>query len=191
MLTYLYTLDYDYREEVASAMHYMQNQMENYAPSISSDQIPAVEQRKKRRTVLMNNVVVYALADKYRTPELKLLAQQNLEALLLSESTISGLANIVDSVFKTTLKSDTLLRNAAAYWCASNSRLVVKDNNFVSVLRDHEYLGLTVLQDTLLRHDEELRRASEARTRVLDERKQMRSQLGALKNAIEVIFQNI
>jgi len=137
--------------------------------------------------VLMNNVLFYAIADKYGIPELKLLAQQKLEALLLTDNLVNSLADVFDMVFKPIPNYHAALRNTAATWCARNSRLVVKDNNFATVLKDHEDLGLIVLPDTLLRHHEESRQASEARTRGLDEREQMCSQLGALKSDIEVI----
>lgn len=89
----------------------------------------------------MNSLVVYAIPDKYGVPELKLLAQQKLEALLLTDNLVNSLADVFDMVFKSTPNYHTALRNAAANWCARKSRAVAKDNNFASVLETSRRLG--------------------------------------------------
>lgn len=139
-------------------MHYMETQFTDEAVPLAP-----LSNDVNKHINLMNNAVVYAIAEKYGILELKNLALQKFETLLLVLNDISGLAKVIDAVFSTTLSTDTALRNVAVAWCVQHSKAVVQDLDFANLLRAHGDLGLAVLQGTLTHHDTVLSQADQSK----------------------------
>lgn len=65
----------------------------------------------------MNNVVVYAVAQKYDIPELKELAKERLTKSLREGGLMADLPSIVDAIYETTPSTEVGLRNVATAFC--------------------------------------------------------------------------
>ena len=65
----------------------------------------------------MNNVAVYAIADKYGIPELKELAKTKFKPLLLCAHLTSKTPIFVNAIFETTPSTDPGLREVAIEFC--------------------------------------------------------------------------
>lgn len=147
MLTYLYTLDYDDEGDAASVQHYMANGTKVVtcqAPTTMTTPLSAEE--LVRHAKMMNNVVVYAIAQKYDIAELKELATVKFCELLWLQAPSDGLPDIIDAVFETTSITDPGLRKVAFKFCTHYSTKIVADEHLCSIIKDHGELGLEVLR---------------------------------------------
>ena len=145
MLTYLYTLTYDDEGDAASAEHYMVNgaKISKAAPTLSP---PLSEEELSRHAKMMNNVVVYAVAQKYDISELKELATFKFRQLLWLKAPSPSLLHVVDAVFETTSIADSGLRSVVAKYCIKYRTEIVADNHLSTMIRDHGDLGLDILR---------------------------------------------
>lgn len=147
MLTYLYTLTYHDEGDAASAQHYMVNgtKVVNFQAQTTMT-TPLSEEEQLRHAKMMNNVVVYAIAQKYHIGELKELATAKLRELLWLEAPSHGLPDIIDAIFETTASTDPGLRKVAVEFCTHYSTEIVADDYLYSIIKDHGELGLDVLR---------------------------------------------
>ena len=159
MLKYLYTLDYDDHGEAASVANYTLNKG-------ASENIPATtvteEQQWSARDPsnypeLLNNIAVYAIADKYDIPELEVLAATKFEnAIQCSgiEEDLASLPIIVDAVFDTTPDTKCGLRNIVIKYCESWKEKIVDNEDSVAIVRDHGEIGLVMLRQIIHERDQ-------------------------------------
>ena len=146
MLTYFYTLTYDDEGDLASAEHYMVNGTKS-SRAATTPSTPLSEEELSRRAKMVNNVVVYAIAQKYDISELKELAKSKFRELLWLEDPSHGLPVVIDVVFATTSVTDSgLLRNIVAEYCTHFTPKIVADDHLSSMIEDHGELGLAVLR---------------------------------------------
>ena len=175
MLNYLYALDYDDDGPPASAQHYM---VDGTKPTTSQDATttttPHLSEESLRHTnKLMNNVVVYAIAQKYGIDELKELATAKFEHLLWLEAPNHGFPDVIASVYETSSMTDQRLRLVAAGYCALYSTEILADDHLCGVIKDHSDLGLDVLREV-----------SENSARNLHQKRGLREQLVKLKGEL-------
>ena len=117
---------------------------------------PAVVDRAEAiQRKLMNNVHVYAIAEKYGIPELKELAKTKFETLAYSDHIDCSQLGVgtIHAVFESTPDTDTGLRDIILDICAANVKSVVVEGAFDSVVKEHGDLGLGVLREVVKRHD--------------------------------------
>ena len=100
-----------------------------------------------RHAKKMNNVVVYAIAQKYDIGELKELATAKFRKLLWHEEPSHDLPDIIDAVFETASITDPGLRNVAVQYCTYYITDIVSDDHLCSVIKDHGELGLDVSRE--------------------------------------------
>ena len=141
MLTYLYTLDYD-----------------------DGDGFPAVARNESRNTDVshsktMNNIHVYALADKYNIPGLKELAKIKFQTCMTRKVKITRFAEIIDSVFSSTPETDPGLRDIIISKAADTSTptQILREGPLASVIRDHSTFGLGLLREVVKNQQEKQR----------------------------------
>ena len=169
MLTYLYTLDYDDDgSPPASAEHYMAN-----GTKVATFQALTSAEDLLRHVKMMNNVVVYAIAQKYDINELKELATKKFSDLLWLKAPNYAFPNIIDAVFETSSITDPGLRVVAARYCVRYSTEILADDHLCGVIKDHGELGLDVLREVSLES-----------ARNLDQKRRLREQLVTLKEDI-------
>ena len=163
MFSYLYTLAYDDEGDAASPQHYMvdgTNIVISQALTPSSTPIPAEE--VSRHVRMMNNVVVYAIAEKYDIAELKELAADKFRKLLWLIEPSHALPRVIDAVYKI---KDSELRDVVVQFCANNSTKIVADDRLCRIIKYNGELGLDVLRKV------DNRASKNLRERILRDRK--------------------
>lgn len=180
MLTYLHTLAYDDEGEAASIEHYMVNGMEAVTPqalttrttSLGAEEHLRVEEQL-RHVKLMNNVAVYAVAQKYGIGALRELASTKFCELLRLKTSTHELPSLIDAVFGTTSVTDPRLRDATVEYCTQYSTKIVADKSVCISIRDHGELGLGMLQ------------------KMIEEKKQMSKQIKQVQACDKVYFSEV
>ena len=148
MLTYLYTLDYDDDGPPASAEHYMANGTEAAtSEALTTTNSPLSAEDLLKHAKMMNNVVVYAIAQKYDIKGLKELATMKFLELLWLEAPNYAFPNIIGAVFDISSSTDSGLRRVAAKYCALYSTQILADDHLCGVIKDHSDLGLDMLRE--------------------------------------------
>ncbi|CAF9909829.1 hypothetical protein IMSHALPRED_008480 [Imshaugia aleurites] len=147
MFTYLYTLAYDDEGDAASAQHYMANETNVVtSQALTTNVTPVSAEELLRHAKMMNNVVVYAIAQKYDIDELKELATAKFRELLWLKAPGHGLPDIIDAVFQTTSLTDSGLRDVSVEFCTHYSTNIIADDHLCGIIKDHGELGLEVLR---------------------------------------------
>lgn len=146
MLTYLYTLDYDDAGEDASIEQYMLNTCKAEKTTVAA---PLSEEESSAFARVINHVAVYAVADKYDIFELKMLATTKFGVMLHGQgrTLAAWLPAVVHAVFETTPDTDSGLRNVVFEFCKASSSLIINDENFNGMVKEHGELGLAMLRD--------------------------------------------
>ena len=154
MLTYLYTLDYDdgdaspavARDESPNT----DSPVRDLTPQPAVNDYETVCQCKN-----MNNIRVYALADKYNIPALKELAKIKFKTYMTAFGVeITGFTEIVDSVFSSTHETDPGLRDIIISRVAyrTTPEQFLGEGPLASAIRDHSTLGLGLLREVVEKH---------------------------------------
>lgn len=110
----------------------------------SSKDISPAEARHAPHERLMNNVLVYALADKYDIPELKTLAKAKFSTLV--GSSLEDLSTTANAVFTTTPASDLGLRDIVINVCSESVQAALDNESIVSTMEEQGSFALGVLR---------------------------------------------
>lgn len=155
---------------------------------------PIIEAESLYDPKRLNNVLVYALADKYDIPELKELAKRKFHALMENEWTSMEFQAVTDAVFETTLSQDTSLRYIMSQICMDHFQNIIKDVRVRSVILGNkdvthallEYATREKINDMQLLNralakqnsmQDDLSRARLANRQALDQKKQRETML--------------
>ena len=114
MLIYLYTLEYEDTGKMASIVPYSTDMTSSQETKTNED-LPA--DKSQLFVKLLNNIAVYAVADKYDIPSLKVLARSKVDVLISGHSLTSDLPTLIDAIFSTTPDTDGGLRQVAIKFC--------------------------------------------------------------------------
>ena len=112
----------------------------------SSEAINPAEVRHAPHERLMNNVLVYALANKYDIPELKTLAKAKFSTLVGGQSSLEDLSTTANAVFTTTPASDLGLRHIVINVCSESVQAALENESIVSTMEEQGYFALGVLR---------------------------------------------
>ena len=151
MLNYLYTLDYDDDGEAASVANYSHDKDASeilLATTVTEEQ-PLSAHDPPDYTELLNNIAVYAIADKYDIPELEVLAATKFEKALPCSGLVQDLASlpaIVDAVFDTTPDTKCGLRTVVTNFCKDWKEEIIDNEDSVATVRDHGEIGLAMIR---------------------------------------------
>ena len=222
MLTYLYNLDYEDRdwdlmEEIdeyttirAEAGIDLVNLLEvpivipeqnlkQYGSSTASDQRIVTANHLR----MLNNISVYAMAEKYDVPMLKGLAKDKFEDLAMDTSIYQNFTEIIRTVYETTPDNDDGLRSAVTGVCTANvpDFLRIAGHNgfqidgieqlWFDVLSAHkdktdeESEHLHILHSKI---DDELRTKSQEACHLESDIENLHTQLDSQKHMIDAIF---
>ena len=175
MLTYLYTLDYDDDGPPASAQHYVVDLTKlTTSQNVTTATTPRLDKKPLRHTKkMMNNVVAYAIAQKYDIEELKEFATAKFRNLLFLEEPNDAFPAIVGTVFETTSITDPRLRDVVVEYCTVHSTKIIADDRLFSTLKYYSELGLNVLREV-----------DKYANRKLDQKRRLREQLVTLKEEL-------
>ena len=147
MLSYLYTLEYDDDGPPASAKHYMANETKAAtSQALTTTNTPLSLEDLSRHAKMMNNVVVYAIAQKYGINELKELATMKFHGLLWLKAPDYAFPDIIGAVYETSSIPDQNLRLVAAKYCANHITQILADDHLRSIIEEYGELMLDVLR---------------------------------------------
>ena len=163
MLTYLYTLDYDDGDACPAVAR---DGSKPDSPDLEfpdldfpePDSIPRPDVNDDEmisHCKNMNNIRVYALADKYNIPALKELAKTKFETCVTARRPeITRFAEIVDSIFNSTPETDPGLRAIVISRAADASTLkqILGEGPLASTMRDHSTFALGLLREVVKQH---------------------------------------
>ena len=151
MLTYLYTLDYDDQDASESESQ----DTEGHLADSSSNSV-VVDNTTTLHCKRMNNVLVYALAEKYNIPALKELAATKF-VRCEGPSDFAQYQELVNTIFESTPDTDTGLWNVVILDCA-NIRFIEKvlEKGLAPAIRDHGIFGLRMLRELVKKHNSKL-----------------------------------
>ena len=156
MLTYLYTLDYDDQgASEAVAMEESQNADGHVTDSTSKPEV--VNDATIVHCKRMNNVLVYALAEKYNIPALKDLAATKFVGCE-GPVDFAQYQELVNAIFESTPFTDTGLRNVVILDCVNPQFIekVLDEEGLAPTIRDHGSLGLGMLREVVKKHNAKL-----------------------------------
>ena len=164
MLLYLYTLDYP--DEVVPGVR---------AEHVAIDQSPLPHLRRKTSNTIeeetdpgtasdgaaphgprmMNNVLVYAVAENYDIPELKDLAKHKFQTLASSKWPHDGFHAITECIFTTTPDNDMGLRPIVLDICAEHFYDILKDEESRAGLLENQAIADVVLDTAVCEMDQD------------------------------------
>ena len=162
MLTYLYTLDYDDGDAFPVVPRKESPNTDRPVPDLN----PKPDDETISHCKSMNNIRVYALADKYNIPTLKELAKiKFMTCMTVRGVKITRFPKIVDSIFNSTHETDRGLRDIIISMAANISTLeMLGEGPLASAIRDHSTFGLGLLQEVVKKHEKQKQDARMKRT---------------------------
>ena len=166
MLTYLYTLDYDDSDACPAVAGDESPNTDNPFP----DLYPEPDDETISHCKNMNNIRVYALADKYNIPALKELAKVKFKTCMTAHGVeITRFTEIVDSIFNSTHETDRGLRDIIISGAANTStpEQMLGEGPLASAIRDHSTFGLGLLREVVKKHiSEQEKQKQDVRTKM-------------------------
>ena len=147
ILTYLYTLDYDDADaSQAVAVAASQNADSNVLDSSSKPE--AIDDATTSHRKRMNNVLIYALADKYNIPALKELAKTKFQNCKAGYS-YSLYRDVISAVYESTPDTDSGLRDIVILECAKEVEDILDEERVAPMIRDNGSLSLGLLREVV------------------------------------------
>ena len=188
MLKYLYTLDYDDKGEAASVTTHSHGKgaseslqaatvtYTNHNSFTGIEMLPvarsAVVELSEGDVLgyheLLNNVAVYAIADKYDIPELETLAAKKFNTALRKSggsglvSDMASVRAVIDAVFNTTPDTKYGLRSAMFEFCEYWKEEIIDNEDSAAIVKDYGEIGLAMIRE-LFREREQHEKSTEAR----------------------------
>jgi len=179
MLAYLYTSDYcdgDYSgpvEDEASPEEAPTDEPENEEQSASMSQSITEEQDNASATTdetsLLNNILVYAVAEKYGIAELKELAKAKFQGRVGSLLSAKEFPEIIRELYRTTPSSDRELRDIVAQVCAQQGSTIVDSPDLNTIVVEVGEFGLDLLREVLKYENRRLEEAVERNAALREE----------------------
>ena len=160
LLLYLYTSDYPEEDDsdVPVIMNY------SHSPSLTS---AATEGESNLSTMsnsfdgatprdhrMMNDVLVYAVAEKYDIPELKDLAMHKFRTLASSRWSQDDFHVATEAVFSTTPETDIGLRQIVLDICKEHSEDILRDKEFRAMIFENKAIAAVVLDAAVQKLDQ-------------------------------------
>lgn len=196
MLSYLYTLDYsderlpDDPVETVIADRALPPHLRHKTQKTTDGETRArrilsdVEGESLYDPKRLNNVLVYAVADKYDIPELKELAKRKFHALMKDEWSDVEFEAVRDAIFGTTPSQDKGLRDIMCQLCIQHFEDIVKDVRLRSVVLSNEELAHALLENAMLEKAKDMQMLDEA----LAKQMSLRDELLVIKGDLRVVL---
>lgn len=158
MLAYLYKSDYcdgDYSRPVVGvpSPEGLADVLEDEERSDSTSKFIPEEQDNASATTnepsLLNNVLVYAIADKYGIAELKKIAKAKFQDQAGSLLSANGFSEVIRELYRSTPSSDRGLRDIVSQVCAQQGRTIVENPDLSNIILEVGEFGLDLLREVL------------------------------------------
>ena len=180
MLEYLYTDDYDDNGEAASLAHFAHGKgaRANLQATTVTEEEQLCAHDPPDYSKILNNIAVYAIADKYDIPALQVLATENFRIALWNDERVlkdlASLPAIIDAVFDTTPDTQVGVRKEAnEYWdwwdeedtqvgirkqatkyCEYWYDKIIGNEDAITIVRDHGEIGKAMIRRMFRKHEE-------------------------------------
>jgi hypothetical protein len=188
MLLYLYTCDYDdgIPDEAASCSKEEEANGEGEdtaetVPTESPEEEAMVEvsegKSNTEESLLLNNVMVYAIAERYDISELKELAKAKF--LSQADTLLSSheFPEVVKTIYTSTLSKDRGLRDIVSQVCVKHVRELMEDQAFQGIISDVGDFGIDILREALKHDDERLAQVMDQRAKLKDIAKEIQAKM--------------
>jgi len=158
MLVYLYTSDYcdgdssGPAEVVASPEEVLSDVLEDEERSVSTISITEEQDDASATTnepSLLNNVLVYAIAEKYGIAELKEMAKAKFQGRARSLLSAKEFPEIIRELYRSTPSSDRGLRDIVSRVCAPQGSTIVGNPDLNATIVEIGEFGLDLLREVL------------------------------------------
>ena len=156
MMKYLYTLDYDDKGEAASVATYGHGKgvSGNLQAVTVIEEDELSENNSPSYHELLNNVAVYAIADKYDIPELGALAAKKFCIAIWDSMLVTDMASlraIIDAVFEATPDAKRDLRDAVIWYCKHWNKAFIDNEDSAAIVKDYGEIGLAIIRELFLK----------------------------------------
>ena len=178
MLIFLYTLDYpddelsDDPADDAPSTNHLPPHLRRTIPkkleigvASSAVSAPSEDNGTVNRTKMMNNVQIYAVAEKYNLPELKELAVRKFESLMTSQWHHANFEQIIKAVFTTTPSKDEGLRRVVQEACSRNFEKILEDDGTRDAVLNDKSLSKAVISAVMGKQEEDKLLLEEAKAK--------------------------
>ena len=158
MLVYLYTSDYCDGDSsgpaavVSSPEEVLADVLEDEERSISAISITEEQDDAYATTnepSLLNNVLVYAIAEKYGIAELKEMAKAKFQSRARSLLSTKEFSEIIRELYRSTPSSDRGLRDIVSQVCAQQGRRIIDSPELNAIIVETGEFGLDLLREVL------------------------------------------
>ena len=157
MLTYLYTLDYDDGDAFLTVARDESPNTDSPVPDLTPK--PDVNDDEMiSHCKNMNDIRVYALAEKYNIPALKELAKTKFKTRIAAgKIEMTRFTEIIDSIFDSTHETDPGLRDIVISRAANTStpEQILGEGLLASAIRDHSTFGLGLLREVVMKQEKQ------------------------------------
>lgn len=133
----------------------------------------------------LNNVSVYAIADKYDIAELKELARRKFLALMGNELTNVEFEAVRDAVFGTTPSHDRGLRHIVCQFCIDHFEYIIKDTRLRSLVLNNEELAHTMPEHAMLGKTKDMQLLDETLAKKLSLQDEVLAAKGVAQRALD------
>jgi hypothetical protein len=158
MIVYLYTSDYCDGDSsgpaavVASPEEVLADVLEDKERSVSTSS--ATEERDDASATtdepsLLNNVLVYVIAEKYGIAELKEMAKAKFQGRARSLLSTKAFPEIIRELYRSTPSSDRGLRDIVSQVCAKQGRTIIDTPDLNAIIVEIGEFGLDLLREVL------------------------------------------
>ena len=164
MLLYLYTLDYPDedvphhrtdRVAVDNSLPPHQPRKTSTTSEGETDPGTTLKGTAPHDPRLMNNVLVYAVAEKYDIPELKELAKSRFQTLVRSKWPHDDFDAVIESIFSTTPDEDIGLRQIVLDICEENFEDILKTRDSRAGFLENQAIAAVVLDAAVRKIDQD------------------------------------
>jgi hypothetical protein len=158
MLVYLYTSEYCDEDSsglaavVASPEEVPADVLEDEERSVSTSSITEEQYDASATTnepSLLNNVLVYAIAEKYGIAELKEMAKAKFQGRARSLLSTKEFPEIIRELYRSTPSSDRGLRDIVSQVCAQQGRIIIDSPCLNAIIVEIGEFGLDLLREVL------------------------------------------
>jgi hypothetical protein len=141
-------------------------------PTESPEEKAAVEvsegESNMKESLLLNNVMVYAIAERYDISELKELAKAKF--LSQADTLLSSheFPEVVKTIYTSTLSKDRGLRDIVSQVCVKQVRELMEDQAFQGIISDVGDFGIDILREALKHDDKRLAQVMDQKAKLKD-----------------------
>ncbi len=204
MLVYLYKSDYcdgDYpgpAAAVAFPEEVPADVLEDEDQSVSKSQ-SIMEEHDDASAItngpsLLNNVLVYAIAEKYGIAELKEMAKAKFQGRAECLLSAKEFPEIIRELYRSTPSSDRGLRDIVSRFCAQQGRTIIDNPDFNAIIVEIGEFGLDLLREVLKYENRRVEEAIARNTALkeeLDEKKDEALELQRQVGSVSKVLRNV